>query len=663
MKSFVNVGKRLRGGVALFTVALSALLALAAVVPSTALAAINDQVPEHEKTIVDNGDGTYDLSLTVKGAVESSTTSTKADVVVVQDISNSMNTAMREVSMSNLDKSRTYYGRVGNPGFEDVVEVYWGKVDYATSERWCYKKNGYKYDYVNQCKFYGCGLKFYETTWLEAAKEALYTLGDQLIENDYSDVQISLVTYSDEAQADSKVYAGGEADDFKAAVSQLAATGSTNWEDALAAANQKLSDAGRDGAKKYIVFLSDGKPTFRNSPGEYVEGTRRDEYVIYDKYVGQKDRWSSSTGKYGTGSSDPLGRNYDAAVAEAKKIDSSTQVLLVNTANDPSVMQKFASEIGGTYYEGNNEVDGYDEGTLKNAFAKIANLVTNSASYKSVTIADQLSDYVDFADATNIRYEKIVDGVATTWAEAPAATVSGKTITWDLSGEDELEDGLTYKMTFAVKPNQAAYDAAAAAGAETELPSNNADGTKLSFTAVAKKNGETVNTYDGTAAYEEPTFAVPVATVTVAKEWKNTGDAALPASVTVQLKKDGQNYGDPFQLTAADNWTKTVTVPAGVGQLTWSVAEDAVAGYTTAYSADVIGSGTITVTNTYNGTKKDEGKKDDSGKDDSNKTASKKTKKEATPKTGDALLAGSAIAAIAGTGVLGVVASRVRRKK
>ena len=37
--------------------------------------------------------------------------------------------------------------------------------------------------------------------------------------------------------------------------------------------------------------------------------------------------------------------------------------------------------------------------------------------------------------------------------------------------------------------------------------------------------------------------------------------------------------------------------------------------------------------------------------------------KSATPKTGDALLASEAIAAIAGTGVLGVVASRIRRKK
>ncbi|MDO4848629.1 MAG: Cna B-type domain-containing protein [Coriobacteriia bacterium] len=666
MKSFANAGKRLRG-VALFTVALSALLALAAVAPSTALAAINDQVPEHEKTITDNGDGTYDLSLTVKGAVEASTTSTKADVVVVQDVSGSMSRPIREVS--SPDTSKSYMGVIGfiNQGINDYVEVYYGKIRSCDKDTWYYKmSNGQKMDYLDRCKSDGRDPVFYETTWNEVVKKALNTLGDQLIENEKSDVQVSLVTYSTEAQADDVVYKGGDSDEFKAAVDQLTANGGTNWEDALAAANKKLTEDGRDGAKKYIVFVSDGLPTLRTSVNGFVQGNPwgdSHDHGYDDAIHGSDDRWAFSTGKYGTGSSDKLGRNYASALAEAQKIDSSVQMLLVNVSTDPTEMKKFASDINGTYYEGNNEVDGYDEGTLKNAFAKIANLVTNSASYENVKITDQLSDYVDFADVTDVRYEKVVDGVATTWDGAPKATVSGKTITWDLSGEGELEDGVTYKMTFTVKPNQNAYDAAAAAGAETELPSNDPDGTKLSYDVVAKKNNEEVDRYKGTDGYEEPTIKVPVATVTVTKEWKNTGDAQLPASVTVQLKKNGQNYGEAFQLTAGDNWTKTVTVPAGVGQLTWSVVEDAVPNYTTAYSDAVTGSGTLTVTNTYTGTKKNEGKKDDSGKDDSNKTATKKTKKGATPKTGDALLASEAIAAIAGTGILGVAASRIRRKK
>ncbi len=150
----------------------------------------------------------------------------------------------------------------------------------------------------------------------------------------------------------------------------------------------------------------------------------------------------------------------------------------------------------------------------------------------------------------------------------------------------------------------------------------------------------------------------------MAKEWKNTGDAALPDSVTVQLKKNGQNYGAPFQLTAADGWAKTVTVPAGAGTLTWSVVEDAVEGFSTSYSADVAGSGTITVTNTYTGARGSDQSKPETKKDVTKKSGEKSpAKKSGTPKTGDVLLGGGAIAAVAGTGVFGVVASRIRRRK
>ncbi len=462
MKLLGNGNKRVRGGVALCAVAISALLGAAVVAPSNALAAISDQVPEHEKTLTDNGDGTYDLSLTVTGAVESSTTSTKADVVVVQDCSGSMSQPVRGLDKSELVQGKTYIGIGGLRNNDIYYEIFWGKVSFQPTYTWCYTANGYNYDYEKAChetwssEYFEREACYYETTWNEVAKEALNTLGEQLIENNYSDVQVSVIPFSTQAQADDTVYKGGDSDNFSAMVEALTANGGSNWEDALVAAKQKLADNGRDGAKKYLVFVSDGLPTFRNSQGEFIQGQAwADSYDhgYYDQVEGRNDKWTSSSGKYGTGSSDKLGRDYNAAVEVANSIDSSVQKLLVNTSTDSAKMKQFASDTGWTYYEGNNEVDGYDEGTLKHAFAEIANLVTNTVSYENVKITDQLSDYVDFADVVNIRYEKIVDGVANDWSEAPEATVSGKTITWDLSGEGELEDGVTYKVTFTVKPS------------------------------------------------------------------------------------------------------------------------------------------------------------------------------------------------------------------
>ena len=61
MKLFSKAGKQLRGGVALFAVALSAILGVTALVPTAALASdITDQAPAHHKTITDNG---YDLGV------------------------------------------------------------------------------------------------------------------------------------------------------------------------------------------------------------------------------------------------------------------------------------------------------------------------------------------------------------------------------------------------------------------------------------------------------------------------------------------------------------------------------------------------------------------------------------------------------------------------
>ncbi len=59
-------------------------------------------VPEHEKTAVDNGDGTYTVSLDVTGKSSSDSTKTSANVIVVLDISGSMNSSVSNDSSGGL---------------------------------------------------------------------------------------------------------------------------------------------------------------------------------------------------------------------------------------------------------------------------------------------------------------------------------------------------------------------------------------------------------------------------------------------------------------------------------------------------------------------------------------------------------------------------------
>lgn len=528
---------------------------------------IASKPPAHTKTITPNEDGTYDLSLTVTGDTELSESKTSANVIVVQDVSGSMKSKVYTYSLEKTEK----YERDGTYGMVDgepvKLERNWGFLGIGAYNYYI-DANGKEVKYTGD--LYHQVKKETGKTRLDVAKEALNSLADQLIASSDSTIKLSLETFSDWGNEPSQYYAGGQASDFKGAVNGLRADGGTNWVDALTKANAKAKED--PNTPTYIIFLSDGEPTYG------------------------RDRWGGTTGN-GTTYRDEYFNN---AVDEANKRPSNVAGLFtVYTGSEASEkMNSFAQKT-----TGGSAFDGTDSEKLNAAFANIIQTITKSASYKEVRIVDKLSEYVTGTaddgtiDPASVSYQKN----GKDWAEAPAATIGEDgTLSWDLSSVGELEKGTTYKVTFKVKPSQAAYDKAVENGKETTLPSNDEAGTKVSYKTVLKETGKDDQVSDEkSAGFEVPTFSVPVDTVTVKKEWANTNGAQLPDAVTVQLQKNGQNYGDPFQLTAAGDWAKDTVVPAGVGQISWSVVETAVDGYDTSYSDAVKGSGVLTVTNTH----------------------------------------------------------------
>lgn len=523
--------------------------------------------PVHTKTLTPNDDGTYDLSLTVTGATELSETKTSANVIVVQDVSGSMGYDVYTYSYEKIDSfdwMNDTYGMVDgelvvlkrNPGFFGL-----GAYNYYLDA------NGKEVKYTGDL-YHKVGKETGKTR-LDVAKEALNSLADQLIASDDSTVKLSLETFSDRGNTPSQYYTGGQASDFKSAVNGLRANGGTNWVDALTKANEKAKED--PNTPTYVIFLSDGEPTYG------------------------RDSWGNRTGN-GTTYQEEYFNN---AVDEANKRPSNVAGLFtVYTGSEAAEkMNSFAQKTTGS-----SAFDGTDSEKLNAAFANIIQTITKSASYKDVRIVDKLSKYVTGTadgsiDPASVSYQKNGE----VWDDAPAASIGEDgTLSWDLSSVGELEKGTTYKVTFKVTPSQAAYNEAAKNGEATELPSNDGDGTNVFYKTVLKETGKDDQVSDEKSdAFEVPTFLAPVDTVTVKKEWANTNGAELPGSVTVQLQKDGQNYGDPFQLTAKDGWTKDIVVPAGVGQISWSVVETAVDGYDTSYGDAVKGSGVLTVTNTH----------------------------------------------------------------
>lgn len=250
-----------------------------------------------------------------------------------------------------------------------------------------------------------------------------------------------------------------------------------------------------------------------------------------------------------------------------------------------------------------------DAGQLNNIFESIYQEITKTAEYADVTIHDRLSSWVVSSDSASengepagFTYTKTRNGQITAWDDAPEATVAADgTVSWPvMSNDDTLEDGVTYTVSFNVKPTQAAFDNAASATPERDAASDEANtddpnkGNANSYftndnssatvdykTVVTSSQGGTTTSDPQTAAYlQKPTITLPVSKITVTKTWSDDNENHANDSVQVQLKQDGEDYANgSATLNAAGNWTHEFTVPAGPEGHTYSVSEVKVEGY------------------------------------------------------------------------------------
>lgn len=522
------------GGVLACALTAALALVLGVALPATQAYATDVSLdePDHAKTVTDNGDGTYRLSLTVKGDSQSSLESTPADVVLAIDTSGSMNDN--------------------------------GKLDNV--------------------------------------KRAAKALIDELLTDDNAkldvskQIQVSVISF--DTRADTPTSFTANADDATQAIDGLKAEGGTNWEEALQKANAQ--NTGRTDARKYIVFFSDGVPTYR------VSSVKTSTWLgMWDRYD-EDDTWNTPRGIHGSGNDDPYNANYNSAVTEANKRDVDTvQLFAVSgdaAANDS--MTKFANDVTGDF------LDGTDADKLNDAFAEIAQTITNSCYYRDVKIVDQLSDYVDFKDAVSadgmLASATITktDASGTSPVAGAVAKVGGKKLTVDLSGEGELEADATYTVSFDIRPTADAYDAVAAGTLTNPVPTNvnsDHDATTLEYKTVTKRTGAADVVSDTLYAdYDIPTIALPTKQLTVTKTWENArDDARATQPVHVQVTRNGADYGTPVELSASNNWTSTVTVTGNPADASaWGARETDgdLSSYTTNVAVDGLN---LSVTNTH----------------------------------------------------------------
>ena len=407
-----------------------------------------------------------------------------------------------------------------------------------------------------------------DETRLAAAQKATNDVAESLLKLNTSEhrdlVELALITFSTTARVEiekTTSYA-----DFSHSVNNIRAEGGTNWEDALQTASTVTFDG--DGDATYVIFVSDGNPTFRNTKGDY--GYWRD----YGLWIGR--RWIEDIdynpdyykkyGVYGTGYEDEyVIRNYEHARDDAKAlVDSNWHFYTIGVFGNVSQMQSLTNYAYSGSDSNTSAGDGHyfaaaDADDLSTALSEIAKAITNSLGFSKVSVQDGVTQHssisanVPDGAISDFTYYKNDEN----WDDAPKATFANNTVNWDLSSIGVMEDGVQYSVEFYVWPKQEAYDLVADLNNESIKPAELSELQKEeiqqledgSYGLKTNTGLTTKYTYNGadqedTPAYDEGVMPIHSYPLTLSKRWFNTLDAdKRPAEpVQLQILKDGSEY-------------------------------------------------------------------------------------------------------------------------
>ena len=505
--------------------------------------------PAREKTVTANGDGTYKVALNVTGAKSAGTgaivTNQPLDIVLVLDVSGSM--------ADNLS---------GGPKKIDALKTAVNGFIDATADENATISDRSQRNRIALVKFAG-----------EESPE----VGNDTDWQGYNYTQI-VSNLTDEVSGLTNTVKG------------LRASGATSADYAFDRAQEALKYQPRANAKKVVIFFTDGEPNHGRGFDPDVAATAVNKAkslkdagtTIYSIGVvsgANPGDTTSDLNKYMHG----ISSNYPNATATEDWWGHASwnNLNLGDRAENSS------------YYKAATDAD-----QLNNIFESIYQEITKTAEYADVTIHDRLSSWVVSSDSASengepagFTYTKTRKGQTTTWDDAPEATVADDgTVSWPVtSNDDTLEDGVTYTVSFNVKPTQAAFDEAVknhkddanASGDNNFYTNDNSSATVDYKTVVTSSQGGTTTSDPQTAAYpQKPTITLPVSKITVTKTWSDDNENHANDSVQVQLKQDGEDYANgSATLNAAGNWTHEFTVPAGPEGHTYSVSEVKVEGY------------------------------------------------------------------------------------
>ena len=463
--------------------------------------------PAHTKTIKKNDDGTYTLKLDVKGAVSSTSAKPKVDLVIIADVSGSMN----------------------------------------------YEMGGWNRD-----------------TRLNSLKTSAKSLTSALLDNDNVDAKIALVKYSgqrgnkDYNDASVVTQWTDSNNTINSGIDSLNANGGTNCQAGLYEARTKVLNSARSDAQKIVIFMSDGEPTFYYSDDNWDKGSTKGAGNADGDTA---DDWGHVTSGKGSCSNaayteaekiTDIDAFYSIGISSAAKEKFLKDLIQkpakgknitreYYSATDTSALQKAFEDIAAQVTEFN-----YSKVSITDKLSKYVDIVGDDPVL-TVKVTDKDGNPVANNEGLTASYDSASKSVKLIFPE-----------------KYTLKDGYTYSVEFVVKPSQEAekyfdsndgYPNTGDEGTDWDdnnkisagkkgLYSNDNDGTELKYTYKEK---------DYTDKYPKPVIKVsPKTDISGKKTWVDDSnkDKTRPGSITLKLYRTIKG-GTKEAVDATPIWSDT----------------------------------------------------------------------------------------------------------
>ncbi len=427
------------------------------------------------------------------------------------------------------------------------------------------------------------------STRMSAAKNAVNSLANSLFAynttSEPNTVQMALIDFSTHASVVSGTPTNSYSS-FSRSVQNLSAEGGTNWEAALKAANNVNFG---DSDQTFVVFVSDGNPTFRDT-----QGTTR---ITDNRYYNYDNIYYSADGVYGLGSDNPNNRNYSPqsmqycyghAVDDAQTLATKVtpgNFFTIGAFGNVDRMEQLTDDAGSesstNYYNASDTAalnQAISDILAKIEMAGIANVEVDDGTTNQVTTTSgQIAELLE-VDESSYKYYRSggTYGSMQPWADAPKAELVDGTVEWDLASVGVLENGVRYTVTFDVYPSQYTYDTIAQLkngditydSLDSEIKKYIVDNGGGNYTLRTNTNASL--SYDDTrddagqqtASYVNPDpVGTNAQTLTIKKEWEGASPDVNSLPITVMM--DDQKF-HTATLSAANNWETNSYISVGI---------------------------------------------------------------------------------------------------